>query len=87
MKSNEMLTAAYLSKHVDEFGCAHIVISDGNVDDESIDWSLNCCATEVDDPDDPLAEGEGGRRFATSWLLAMKQLPEEDREWVWEHIR
>ena len=87
MKTNDMLMAAHLSRRVDEFGCAHVVLSDGNVDDESIDFCMQLCETEQDDPNDPLAEGDGGRAIALTWLRAMRALPEDDREWVWEHIR
>jgi hypothetical protein len=84
MASNEWTKAYSLMPAVDEFGCAHIVVSDGNVDDGSIEF----CVEECTNPpawrlEDPLGENDDERAVALNWLRAMRKLTEKERWEIW----
>ena len=85
MKSNEVIDLARMAADVDPFGCAHIVVEDNNLYDESIDFCLEQCSKPVTDLGwAGYDEDNAGRAFAFLWLQRMRALSEDDRETVME---
>jgi hypothetical protein len=84
MASTAFTVAYTLAPAVDEFGCAHIVISDANMEDEWVDACIEECTNPPDwRLTDPLGEDEDGRAIALVWLRAMRELTEDERMSIW----
>lgn len=62
------------------FGPAHILIEDGNVDDDQIDFCIKSTQAELDGKGDSQERRSKAELLATlAFLDCLKQIPEDDR--------